>query len=109
MSSKINGLSGASPAVDAGAGARRAPEPAGSQSAGAAGATHASGSDVHITDSANLLSGLAQHLSTLPAVDQGRVAQLQSAIDSGNYTVQSSVVAGHLMQFEQTLAQIQGG
>ena len=109
MSSKINGLGGAPAVVDTGAGARRAAEAATGQASGSAAAAHTGGSDVHITDSASFLSGLAQHLSSLPAVNSGRVAQLQSAIDSGTYTVQPHVVASQLMQSEQTLAQIHGG
>ena len=109
MSSKINGLNGASPAVETGGGARRAAESATGQASGSAAAAQAGGSDVHITDSASFLSGVAQHLSSLPAVHSGRVAQLQSAFDSGTYTVQPHVVAGQLMQSEQTLAQIHGG
>ena len=109
MASKINGLSGASPTVETGGGARRAAETANGQTSGSAASVPSSGSDVHITDSANFLSGLAQHLNSLPAVNAGRVAQLQSAIDSGTYTVQPHVVAGQLMQSEQALAQIHGG
>ncbi len=109
MSSKINGLSGASPAVDAGNGTRRAPDSAGGQSSGTAAASAAPGSDVHITDSASLLAGLAQHLSSLPAVDSARVAKFQAAIDNGSYTVQPAVIATNLMQFEHSLAQLSGG
>ena len=109
MSSKINGLSGASPAVDAGNGTRRAPDSAGGQSSGTAAASAAPGSDVHITDSASLLAGLAQHLSSLPAVDSARVAKFQAAIDNGSYNVQPGVVAANLMQFEHSLAQLSGG
>ena len=109
MSSKINGLNGTSPTVETGGGARRAAESATGQTSGSAAAAQAGGSDVHITDSASFLSGVAQHLSSLPAVNSGRVAQLQSAIDGGTYTVQPHVVASQLMQSEQTLAQIHGG
>lgn len=109
MSSKINGLNGASPAVDAGGGPRRTPETASSQVSGSSASTGSAGSDVHITDSANLLSGLVQHVRTLPAVDSARVAQFRAAIDSGTYSVQPSVVASHLMQFEQSLAQLSAG
>ena len=108
MSSKINGLNGASPAVDAG-GARRAPETAGTQTPGSSAAATSAGSEVHITDSANLLAGLVQHLRTLPAVDSPCVAQFRTAIDNGSYTVQPGLVASRLMQFEHSLAQISGG
>jgi flagellar biosynthesis anti-sigma factor FlgM len=109
MSSKINGLNGASPAVDAGNGTRRAPESAGGQASGSAAASAVAGSDVHITDSASLLAGLAQHLSSLPAVDSAQVAKFQAAIDNGSYKVQPGVIATNLMQFEHSLAQLSGG
>ena len=109
MSSKINGLNGASPAVDAGAGTRRAPETAVGLASGPAADSAAAGSDVHITDSASLLAGLAQHLSALPAVDSARVATFQAAIDNGSYTVQPDVIATNLMQFEHALAQLSRG
>lgn len=109
MSSKINGLNGASPAAADAGGTRRAPETAGGQTSGSSATATAAGSDVHITDSANLLAGLAQHLRTLPAVDSARVAQFRTAIDNGSYTVQPGMIAAHLMQFEQSLAQISGG
>ncbi len=109
MSNKINGLSGASPTVEGGGSARRAPETASTQSSGSTPSAAAGGSDVHITGSASLLSGLAQHLRSLPAVDAARVTQFQSAIDNGTYSVQPGTVANQLMQFEQSLAQLRGG
>lgn len=109
MASKINGLNGTSPAIDAGGSARRAPESAGRHASGSSATASSAGSDVHITDSANLLAGLVQHIRTLPAVDGARVAHFQAAIDNGRYIVQSNVVASHLMQFEQSLAQVSGG
>ncbi len=109
MSNKINGLTGPSPTIEGGSSARRAPETAGSQTSGSAPAAAASASDVHITGSASLLAGIAQHLRSLPAVDAARVAQFQAAIDSGTYSVQPGSVANQLMQFEQSLAQLRGG
>lgn len=110
MSSKINGLNGTTPALDAGGGARRSSDttPAGG-SGSSSSAQAASGSDVHITASANMLADLAQQLKSLPAVDPARVAHFQSAIDSGSYTVQSGTVANGLMQAEHSLAQMRGG
>ncbi len=109
MSSKINGLNGPSPAVDAGGGARRTPEMASGQTSGSSAEVQAAGSDVHITNSASLLAGLAHQLDALPAIDAARVAHFQAAIDNGSYTVQPGVVAHHLMQFERSLAQLSGG
>lgn len=109
MSSKISGLNGPAPTVDAGAGARRSSEAASSEVSGATSSGGPAGSDVHITESANILAGLVQHLRTLPAVDPARVAQFQTAVDSGTYSVQPGTVAEHLMQFEQSLAQMTAG
>lgn len=109
MSSKINGLNGASPAVDAGGGARRSLETASGPASGSADAAAPAGSDVHITDSASLLAGLVQHIRTLAPVDSARVAHFQTAIDNGSYSVQPAVVATRLMQLERSLAQIGGG
>ena len=112
MSSNINGLNGPSPPVGAGGGAGRAAGAVGTASEGAAAASAAAGSspsEVQITDSANLLSTVARHLQSLPAVNEARVAQLRTAIENGSYTVHPGVIAAHLMQFEQSLAQISGG
>lgn len=109
MSSKISGLNGASPAPEAGGGARRASDAADAGVSGAARSAQGTGSDVHITASANMLADLAKQLGSAPAVDPARVAHFQAAIDNGNYTVQSGVVASQLMQTEQSLAQIHGG
>ena len=60
--------------------------------------------DVHITDTASQLAALEQSLREAPAVDQARVAQLQSAIEQGRYTVNAEQVATQLMQMERALA-----
>ena len=65
--------------------------------------------DVHITDSASQLATLEQTLRSLPAVDSARVAQLQTSIEQGTYTVQPQHVADQLMQLEHSLAELPGG
>ena len=60
--------------------------------------------EVHITDTAAQLASLEQSLRDAPAVDSARVAQLQSAIEQGRYTVNSEHVATQLMQMERALA-----
>lgn len=107
MSSKINGLGGASTNVGAGRRASKSRDAAGDSSSAAS--SPAGENDVHITGSANLLSTLAQQLHTLPAVDEARVAQFRSAIEGGSYTVQPGNVADQLLQLEQSLAGITGG
>lgn len=113
MPSEINRLNGSASVVGvsapmsgkAGAAAAAAAGTAASDSAAAS----AGDSQVQITGSASLLATIAQHLQSLPAVNDARVAHLRSAIDSGSYTVQSGVVADRLLQSEQMLAQIGGG
>jgi negative regulator of flagellin synthesis FlgM len=109
MSSNINGLNG--PSLPVG-GAGRASGASATASEGAAAVTAASGSspsEVQITASANLLATVARQLQSVPVVNEARVAQLRTAIENGSYTVQPEVIAAHLMQFEQSLAQISGG
>ena len=109
MPNKISGLSG-DPAASIGAsraaGKTRDPVTGGSSAA----AESSSGTgDVHITDSASQLASLEQAVRNLPAVDPVRVAQFQMAIEQGTYTVQPQHVADQLMQFEQSLKQLQDG
>lgn len=105
MPSKINSLSGAPGAVGSG---RRAPK-AGDASSGGSTGTSSTPGDVHITGSASLLATLEQQLRNVPEVNQARVAQFRTAIESGSYTVQPGQVADQLMQIEHSLAQIAGG
>ena len=60
--------------------------------------------EVTITDTASQLASLEQALRDSPAVDSAKVAQLQSAIEQGTYTVNPDHVATQLMQMEQALA-----
>jgi len=60
--------------------------------------------EVHITDTASQLASLEQSLRDAPAVDQARVAQLQSAIEQGRYTVNPEHIATQLMAMERALA-----
>ena len=60
--------------------------------------------EVHITDTASQLASLEQSLRESPAVDSAKVAQLQSAIEQGRYSVNAEHVATQLMQMERALA-----
>lgn len=64
--------------------------------------------DVTITDTASQLAALEQSLRDAPAVDAARVAQLQSAIEQGRYSVNPEQVATQLMQMERALADLAG-
>lgn len=56
---------------------------------------------VNITDSARRLFALAQAVQDSPEVDTERVAALQHAIASGEYTINPDRVADRLLQMEQ--------
>jgi negative regulator of flagellin synthesis FlgM len=58
---------------------------------------------VHITQSARSLAALAQAVNDTPDIDTGRVAAVQQAIDSGQYTVNPERIASRLLQLEQDL------
>ena len=62
--------------------------------------------EVHITDTASQLASLEQSLREPFAVDSARVAQLQSAIEQGRYTVDADNVASQLMAVERALASL---
>lgn len=107
MPSKISGSS-SSPAASIGAGraAEKTRDPVTGGSSAPPSQSPAAG-EVHITDSASQLASLEQAVRSLPAVDPARVAQFQTAIDQGTYTVQPQHVADQLMQLEQSLGQLQ--
>lgn len=107
MYNKISGLSG-SPAASIGAGraAEKTRDPVTGGSSPSAAASSSPMGEVHITDSASQLASLEQTVRSLPAVDPARVAQFQTAIERGTYTVQPQHVADQLMQLEQTLGQL---
>lgn len=62
--------------------------------------------EVHITDTASQLASLEQSLRDTPAVDSARVAQLQSAIEQGRYSVNPDHIATQLIQMERALASL---
>lgn len=111
MPTKISGSSGslgAAAALDAGRPAEKARDATTGGGSPTPEGSSADASDVHITDSASQLASLEQTLRSLPAVDGVRVAQLQTAIEQGSYTVQPQHVADQLLQLEQSLAELPG-
>ncbi|HEY6452798.1 MAG TPA: flagellar biosynthesis anti-sigma factor FlgM [Steroidobacteraceae bacterium] len=58
---------------------------------------------VYITQSARSLAALALAVTDAPEIDTGRVAAVQQAIDSGQYTVSPERIAARLLQLEQDL------
>jgi negative regulator of flagellin synthesis FlgM len=108
VTNKINGLNGGAAAIGAGRPADKARDVVtGGSSNGSSGtAASAAGGDVHITESASTLAALEQAVRGLPAVDEKRVAQLQTAIEQGTYTVQPQHIADQLIHLEGTLARL---
>jgi negative regulator of flagellin synthesis FlgM len=58
---------------------------------------------VHITQSARSLAALSQAVHDSPDIDAGRVAAVQQAIDSGQYTISPERIATRMLQLEQDL------
>jgi negative regulator of flagellin synthesis FlgM len=105
VTNKINGLNGGTAAIGAGRPADKARDViTGASSSGSA--ASAAGGDVHITESASTLATLEQAVRGLPAVDETRVAQLQTAIEQGTYTVQPQHIADQLIHLERSLARL---
>lgn len=64
----------------------------------------ASGSPVKITDQARQLASLEQAVSSLPVVNEARVAEIRLSIDEGRYQVDPERIADKLLRTEQELA-----
>ncbi|MGH8208195.1 MAG: flagellar biosynthesis anti-sigma factor FlgM [Steroidobacteraceae bacterium] len=62
--------------------------------------------EVQITSTASRLASLGQQLSALPAIDQGRVAQISQSLADGTYTISADRIASGLMQSDRALARI---
>jgi negative regulator of flagellin synthesis FlgM len=62
--------------------------------------------EVQITGTASRLASLGQHLSSLPAINQSRVAQISQALANGTYSISSDKIASGLLQSDHGLAQI---
>ncbi len=58
---------------------------------------------VDITPSARAMTSLSQAIKDTPDIDSGRVAAVQQAIDSGQYTINPGRIADRLVQLEQDL------
>jgi negative regulator of flagellin synthesis FlgM len=62
--------------------------------------------EVQITSTAARLASLGQRLSTLPDIDQNRVAQISQALANGTYSISADKIASGLLQSDRGLAQI---
>ena len=58
---------------------------------------------VSLTSSAKLLAELDQTLADLPTVDSGRVAEIRSAIENGDYQIDSGAIADAMLRLDRLL------
>ncbi len=58
------------------------------------------GDRVTLTDTASRLKDIEQQLSSSSSIDNARVAEVQSAISSGDYTVDNDRIADKMLAFE---------
>ena len=66
-------------------------------------AAPASTSDtVNLTSSAKLLERLDKTLAGLPAVDSARVAEVRSAIESGDYEIDAAAIADAMLRLDRS-------
>jgi negative regulator of flagellin synthesis FlgM len=108
VTNKISGLNSGTAAIGAGRPADKARDvvTGGSSNGSSATAASPAAGDVHITDSASTLATLEQAVRAMPAVDETRVAQIQSAIGAGTYKVQPQHIADQLIHLERTLGRL---
>ena len=59
---------------------------------------------VSLTDTATRLKTIEARIRELPDVDRERVAELRSLIDSGEYEIDSQLIARRLVQLERALS-----
>ena len=65
-------------------------------------APSASADTVNLTSSAKLLERLDKTLAALPAVDSARVAEVRSAIESGDYDIDASAIADAMLRLDRS-------
>jgi negative regulator of flagellin synthesis FlgM len=62
--------------------------------------------EVQITSTAAQLASLGQKLSSLPAIDQNRVARITQSLADGSYSISADKIASGLLQSDHALALI---
>ncbi len=58
---------------------------------------------VNLTSNAKLLEQLDKTLASLPAVDSQRVAEIKTAIESGNYQIDANAIAEAMIRLDRSL------
>ena len=88
---------------EAGSGNRVAPEKGPND--GAKSTAGATSDTVKLTSGAQLLERLEKSLQSLPTVDAQRVSEIKTAIESGDYEVDSKAIAEAMVRFERSLGE----
>ena len=65
-----------------------------------------SSQEVQITSTAAQLASLGTKLSSMPPIDNERVARISQSLADGTYTISADKIASGLMQSDHALAQI---
>ena len=73
------------------------------QSAGKAGSSAASESDVQLTGASRTLAAIEQSLREMPAIDELRVSVVKQRLSSGEYKIDPQRVADRLLSLERDL------
>ena len=102
MATKIGGFDSGPVQVSTGRSVKRSSDSSSSSSSAATGSTP----DSHITDSARKLAELEQTVQALPAINEGRVADVSASLQNGSYKIDSGLIADKLLQSEQDLAKL---
>ncbi|NNC77769.1 MAG: flagellar biosynthesis anti-sigma factor FlgM [Woeseiaceae bacterium] len=68
-------------------------------------APESKGDTVNLTSSAQLLERLEKSLQSLPSVDAQRVAEIKTAIENGDYEINSKAIAEAMVRFERSLGE----
>ena len=69
----------------------------------ASAAPTSSNDTVNLTSSAKLLERLDKTLASLPAVDAGRVAEIKTAIENGDYHIDADAIAEAMIRLDRSL------
>ncbi|MGB5626843.1 MAG: flagellar biosynthesis anti-sigma factor FlgM [Woeseiaceae bacterium] len=60
---------------------------------------------VNLTSDAKLLERLDKTLAALPAVDSARVAEIKSAIENGDYQIDSDAIAEAMIRLDRSFGE----
>ena len=60
---------------------------------------------VNLTSSAKLLERLDKTLAALPAVDSQRVAEIKTAIENGDYEIDSDAIADAMIRLDRSFGE----